>query len=140
MKKIIAIFILILSSSCLNDEPTVVEPDVVIVPKDVDIILTTTRPEFDEIVVSYQDFDSEEEWNYGPRQFAYDSNGNPVPIIISFKDYTYKTIVGNAYRNNPLPSSLKVEVFINDTLVLIDEMTGSPGDYATVSFNYDIVE
>jgi|AntRauMFilla1563_2_1112583.scaffolds.fasta_scaffold09761_2 hypothetical protein len=139
MKKIITLFLLLLSFSCATNEVLEEETEpAIIVPKDVEIILTTTRLEFDEVVVSYQDFSIEEDWTYGPRQFDYDSNGNPLPIIISFKDYQYTTIVGNAYRNNDLPEGLKVQVFIDDVLVLEDENTGTPGVYATVNFDYEI--
>jgi hypothetical protein len=140
MKKILTLLILLLSFSCANNQDTGIQPIIVvdIIPKKIDIIITTTEPIFDEIVLSYKDFNLEEEWVYGPRQFEYDSNGNPLPIIVSFEEYKYATIVGNAYRNNDLPSGLKAQLFINDTLVLEDEAFGSDGVYATVNFDYDI--
>jgi hypothetical protein len=139
MKKIITGLVLLLSFSCTNIDDMGQEIVIVtIVPKDIDIILTTTEPTFDEIVVSYRDFEMEEDI-FGPRQFEYDSNGEPLPIIISFKDYEYPSIIGNAYRNNDRPSSLKAQVFINDTLVLEDESIGSPGIYATINFDYEII-
>ncbi|TXD50914.1 MULTISPECIES: hypothetical protein [unclassified Polaribacter] len=139
MKKIIPVLLLFLSFSCANSDGIAVEPIIIdLVPKDIDIIITTGEPIFDEIVLSYKDFDTEEEWNYGPRQFDYDSNGNAIPIVISFKDYQYSSIIGNAYRNNDIPSSLKAQIFINDSLVLEDESIGSPGIYATINFDYEI--
>jgi hypothetical protein len=137
MKKLITILILLVSISCTTTNTALIE-EVPIVPKNVEIVITTNTPEFDEIVVSYKDFDIEEEWTYGPRQFNYDSNVNQEPIIISFPEYTYKKIVGNAYRNNDLPYTLKAEIFINGELVLEEESVGSKGVYASISFDYII--
>ncbi len=137
MKKLITILILLVSISCTTTNTALIE-EVPIVPKNVEIVITTNTPKFDEIVVSYKDFDIEEEWIYGPRQFNYDNNGNQEPIIISLPEYTYRKIVGNAYRNNDLPYTLKAEVFINGELVLEKEMVGSEGVYASINFDYTI--
>jgi hypothetical protein len=137
MKKLITILILLVSISCTTTNTEVIE-EVPIVPKNVEIVITTNTPEFDEIVVSYKDFDVEEEWIYGPRQFNYDSNGNQEPIIISFPAYTYQEIVGNAYRNNDLPYTLKAEIFIDGELVLEEETVGSEGVYASINFDYTL--
>jgi hypothetical protein len=135
MKNLITILILLVSISCTNTE--VIE-EVLIVPKNIEIVITSNTPEFDEIIVSYKDFDIEEEWIYGPREFNYDSNGNQEPIIISLPEYTYRKIVGNAYRNNDLPYTLKAEVFIDGELVLEEESVGSKGVYASINFDYTI--
>ena len=141
MKKIITILIILLSISCSTGETVAEEPVVVeeIVPKEIKIIITTTQPEFDEIQVAYQEIpDETKPWTFGPRQFEYEANGTPIPIVITLTDYKYDTFVGNAYRNNDLPSSLKVKLLVNDKLVLEVESTGSKGVYATVDFGHDI--
>ena len=138
--QISSILIILFITSCTpNETPEEIEEVVKITPKNVEIILTTTQPNFDEVVLSYYDFD-DESWNYGPRQFAYDANGNPEPIIISLPDYKYKTIEGNAYRKNNWTSSLKVQIFIDDILVKEDEVFGTNLVYAQVFFDYTIEE
>ena len=138
--QISSILIILFITSCTPNETTEeIEEVVKITPKNVEIILTTTQPNFDEVVLSYFDFD-EDSWNYGPRQFVYDTNGNPEPIIISLPDYKYKTIEGNAYRKNNWTSSLKVQIFIDDILVKEDEVFGTNLVYAQVFFDYTIEE
>jgi hypothetical protein len=137
MRKIIPLLILLISISCTTTADPIVIVETPIVPKDVEIILTTTAPKFDEIVVSYMDFNIND-WAYGPRQFDYDNNGNPEPIIISFTDYKYNEIIGNAFRNNDLPYGLKAQIFVNGELVLNKENIGSEGVYATVEFDHTI--
>jgi hypothetical protein len=140
-KLITSILFLLFISSCTTTETIEeIEEEVVeVTPKNVQIIITTTQPDFDEIVVSYYDFDIND-WNFGPRQFVYDTDGNPEPIIISLPDYTYKTIEGNAYRKNNWASGLKVQVFIDDVLVKEEESFGTDLVYAQVFFDYTIEE
>jgi hypothetical protein len=138
MKKIITMLIILISISCNTTAVPVIVEEIPVVPKNVEIILTTTTPKFDEIVVSYKDFDIEEEWVYGPKRFTYDINGNPEPMIFEFPNYKYKEIVGNAYRNNDQPYSLKAQIFIEGELVLEKESIGSEGVYASVNFDYTI--
>lgn len=138
--QISSILIILFISSCTTTETVEeIEEVVQITPKNVEIVLTTTQPDFDEIVLSYYDFD-EESWIYGPRQFVYDANGNPEPIIISLPDYKYKTIEGNAYRKNNWTSSLKAQVFIDNVLVKEEERFGTSLVYAQVFFDYTIEE
>ncbi|WP_339661916.1 hypothetical protein [uncultured Polaribacter sp.] len=136
MKKILTILILLVTISCSTTSTSEVEITP-IVPKNVEIIITTDAPDFDEIIVSYHDFDTNEDL-YGPRQFTYDANGNQEPITISLPDYSYSEIVGNAYRNNGLPYSLKAQIYINDELEFEVESIGSSEAYATIFFDYTI--
>ncbi|MGK0412910.1 MAG: hypothetical protein ACJA1B_001112 [Polaribacter sp.] len=129
--------ILLLSISCSTSNEIVGEEIVEITPKKVEIIFTTSKLLFDEIIVSFYDFDTDE-WVYGPRQFSYDSDGKPEPMIILLEDYAYKTIEGEAYRKNNLNSSLKVQIYINDELVLENEAIGTELNYAHVIYNYTI--
>ena len=136
MKKILTILILLVSVSCTTTslDATVNTP---IVPKNVKIIISTNAPDFDEIIVSYHDFDTNEDI-YGQRQFTYDSSGNQQPIIISLPEYSYNEILGNAYRNNGLPYSLNAKIFIDDVLEFEVESIGSTEAYATIFFDYTI--
>jgi hypothetical protein len=134
MKKIITILIILVTISCTTT--STVEAEIIpIVPKNVEIIITTNAPEFDEIVVSYHDFETNTDL-YGPRQFTYDNNGNPEPIIISLPGYSYNEIKGNAYRNNDLPYILNAQIFINEELKFEVKEIGTPGVYATIFFDY----
>jgi hypothetical protein len=137
MKKIITTLIIFVFISCNTTAVPLVIEEIPNVPKNIEIILTTNAPSFDEIVVSYRDFDIQDDL-YGPRRFTYDSSGNPEPMIISFPEYIYKEIIGNAYRNNDLPYSLKAQIFIDEELVFEVESIGSPGVYATIFFDYTI--
>jgi hypothetical protein len=138
MKKIISILIILVTISCTTTSTEKVEITP-IVPKNVEIIITTDAPEFDEIIISYHDFDTNEDL-YGPRQFTYDSSGNQEPIIISLPDYSYSEIMGNAYRNNGLPYSLNAQIYINDELKFEVEDIGTAEAYATIFFDYTIIE
>ena len=144
MKHTIFLFILLLSFSCTSSDEVmqqIIEEEevVVITPKKVEIVISTSQLDFDEIIVSYYDFD-EQDWVFGPRQFTYDSNGNPEPIVILLPEYAHKKIEGETYRRNSLKSSLKVELFINDELVFEEEAVGTDLDYAHVIFDYTIEE
>lgn len=136
MKKIITILIILVSISCSTTNTPEVE-NIPIVPKNIEIILSTNAPEPDQIIVSYHDFDTNEDL-YGPREFTYDRNGNQEPIIITLPDYSYDKIVGNAYRKNGLPYSLKAQIYINEELEFEVEDIGSTDAYATVFFDYTI--
>ena len=96
---LITILILLVSISCTTTNTALIE-EVSIVPKNVEIVITTNIQKFNEIIVSYKGFDIEEQWIYAPRQFNCDSNGNQEPIIILFPEYRCQEIVGNALRNN----------------------------------------
>ena len=109
MKKFIFLCTIFLSLSCTTNTEILEEEITAITPKKVEIILTTSKLVFDEIVVSYYDFDADE-WVFGPRQFSYNSSGQPEPMIILLTDYVYKTIEGEAYRKNNLNASLKAQV------------------------------
>lgn len=134
MKKLTIFLVLITYISC-STPGEITEEEIVAQKKDIEIVFTTTELDFDEIMVHYRDFDNGD-WIYGPRQFEYDSVGNPLPMVIFLPDYKHPTVEGNAYRNNNLPSALKVQLFINDSLVLEDESVGSSLNYATVNFDY----
>lgn len=145
MKKILCILTILLSISCTTNNQ-VIETVEEIVPKNIQIIFTTTRPEFDEVTIAYYDYDIED-WVYGPYQFEYDNLGNALPITLTFSGYEYTQITGDAYRNNTLPYELKVQVYVDGELVLEDADTGVEedlttddieGSYATIYFNYDL--
>lgn len=135
-----AILFLILISSCTTNE-TIEEVEEIeeIIPKNIELIFTTSQLNFDEIVVSYYNFDTSE-WIYGPMQFTYDANGNPEPIIISIPDYTFNTIEGEAYRKNNLEFSLKVQVYVDEVLSFETESIGTALDWAHVNFTFTIEE
>lgn len=134
MKKLMIIVLVFLSFSCSTENELEETPETT--PRNVKIILTTNEPKFDEIVVSYRDFDKME-WVFGPRQFEYDTNGNSLPIIISFDDYTHEEIVGEAYRKNNFSSFIKVQIFVDDKLVLEKISVGTENSYASVNFGYE---
>ena len=140
MRKLTILLTILLYESCSTTTETII-PDVPeIVPKNVAIVLTTNAPTFDEIWVTYKDFglNPPEQNIFGARQFNYDSNGNPEPIVISLPNSTYLEIKGNSYRNNDLPYMIKAQVYIDNELVLTDESVGSESAYATVNFDYTI--
>lgn len=146
MKKLLFIFTILLSISCTTTNNQEIDTTEEIVPKDIQLIFTTTRPNFDEVTISYFDYDLND-WNYGPYQFEYDNEGNPLPLTLSFTEYEYASITGDAYRNNTLPYQFKVQVYVDGELVLEDADTGVEedlntdeieGSYATIYFNYDI--
>tara|TARA_B110000091_G_scaffold153703_1_gene163632 strand:- start:805 stop:1224 length:420 start_codon:yes stop_codon:yes gene_type:complete len=139
MKNAVFFFFTLLFASCSTIIDSITPEIVEIIPKDVKIIFTTSAPDSDEINVSYKDFEIDE-WVYGPREFYYDSNGNSEPIIISFPEYPYNEIAGDAYRKNGHAYLLKVQILINDVLVLDNETVGSEEVWAQVFFNYDIVD
>ena len=140
MKKLTIILTILLYASCSTTTETITPVVVEIVPRNVEIVLTTNAPSFDEIWVTYKDFDltPPEQDVFGARQFDYDTNGNPEPIIISLPDYKYRKIEGNSYRNNDLPYMIKAQIYIDNELVLSEESVGSEGIYATINFNYTI--
>lgn len=133
------LFIAIYASCTTNVTIEEEAEEIEITPKNIEIIFTTSQLEFDEIVVSYYDFDLSE-WIYGPMQFTYDAEGNPEPIVITLPNYAYSTIEGEAYRKNNLESSLKVQVFIDDVLSFETESIGTALEWAHVIFNYTIEE
>jgi hypothetical protein len=140
LKGITALFLILIWASCATNE-TIVEIEEIeeITPKNVEIILTTSQLEFDEITVSYYDFDLSE-WVYGPMQFTYDADGNPEPIVISLPEYAYNTIEGEAYRKNNFESSLKVQVYVDEVLSFETESIGTDLEWAHVIFNFTIEE
>jgi|TARA_B110000116_G_scaffold248952_1_gene242319 hypothetical protein len=140
MKKLTIILTILLYASCSTTTETITPVVVEIVPRNVEIVLTTNAPSFDEIWVTYKDFDltPPEQDVFGARQFDYDNSGNPEPIIISLPDYKYRKIEGNSYRNNDLPYMIKAQIYIDNELVLSEESVGSEGIYATINFNYTI--
>jgi hypothetical protein len=140
MRKLTILLTILLYASCSTTSETIIPVVVEIVPRNVEIVLTTNAPSFDEIWVTYKDFDlnTPEQNIFGARQFDYDNSGNPEPIIISLPDYRYLEIEGNSYRNNDLPYMIKAQIYIDNELVLTDESVGSEGVYATINFNYTI--
>lgn len=106
MKKILPLLIILVFISCF--EQTLISPTIPIIPKNVEIIISSNNPISDEIIVSYRDFDKNEDI-FGLRQFTYDNNGQQEPIVISFPEYTHSKISGNAYRKNSKQNNL----FIN---------------------------
>lgn len=133
------LFLTIYASCTTNVTIEEAAEEIEITPKNIEIILTTSQLEFDEIVVSYYDYDLSE-WIYGPMQFTYDAEGNPEPIVITLPDYTYSTIEGEAYRKNNLEYSLKAQVYIDGILSFETESIGTELEWAHVIFNYTIEE
>jgi hypothetical protein len=85
MRKLTILLTILLYASCSTTTETIIPVVVEIVPRNVEIVLTTNAPSFDEIWVTYKDFDlnTPEQNIFGARQFDYDNSGNPEPIIIS---------------------------------------------------------
>ena len=139
MKKLIFIFGLILFSSCttstLEDETE--NPDS---GKDrvVRMEFNTTLLGFDEIRISYFDYKT----NTNPlvvHEFSYDTAGQPIPLVLTFENYDFRFINGEAYRNNPSTEEISVKVYVDDELVIEEAERGKNGEYAEIRFNYDIV-
>ncbi len=140
LKHLTTIVLITLFTSCTtNTTIEEIDDEIEFTAKTIEIILTTSQLEFDEIMVSYYDFDLSE-WVYGPMQFTYDAEGNPEPITITLNDYAYNTIEGEAYRKNNLESSLKVQVYIDEVLHFETESIGTELEWAHVDFNYTIDE
>ena len=105
--------------------------------KDIEIIFTTTEPNYDEVMVTYYDFSIGDDIAKS-YVFKYDVNGNPLPIKIVFDNYKYEYIRGEGFRNNFSEAELKVQVLVDNVLVLEEKSNGTSTHFARVSFNYDI--
>lgn len=140
LKYLTTILFVTMFASCATSEVIdEIEEVTIITPKNIEIIFTTSQLEFDEITVSYYDFDLAE-WIYGPMQFSYDADGNPEPIIISLPNYSYDTVKGDAYRKNTLESSLKVQIYVDEILSFETESVGTALEWAHVKFDFTIEE
>lgn len=104
---------------------------------DVRLEFRTTEPNSDQIEFSYYD-NNTDAFISEAIQFEYDTNGNPLPLVIKWDNFTYKYIRGEGYRNNFSSAELNFNLFVNDVLVLEENSTGSSNAYARVVFNYTI--
>lgn len=139
MKKLLFFFSVIILSSC-SSATTEVENDVdTISPEDrvVKFEFNTTELTLDEIRISYFDYVT----NTYPvvvHNFTYDSSGEPIPFVMTFENYNYRYISGEAYRNNPNTEEISVKIYVNDEIVVEEVGKGEDGEYAEIRFNYDI--
>lgn len=138
MKKLIFLFGLILFNSCTTS--TLDKDEDVVSGKDriVKMEFNTSKLDFDEIRISYFDYKT----NTNPlvvHQFSYDAAGQPIPLELTFENYDFRYINGEAYRNNPSTEEISVKIYVNDELVVEDAERGEDGEYAEIRFNYDIV-
>ena len=138
MKKLIFIFGLILFNSCTAS--TTAEEENLVSGKDrvVRMEFNTTLLSFDEIRISYFDYKT----NTNPlvvHEFSYDTAGQAIPLVLTFENYDFRFINGEAYRNNPSTEEISVKVYVDDELVIEEAERGENGEYAEIRFNYDIV-
>ena len=139
MKKLIFIFSIIILNSCSSVSNIEEENEDSISPEDrvVRFEFNTTELVLDEIRISYFDYLT----NTYPvvvHNFSYDSSGQPIPFIMTFENYDYRYIYGEAYRNNPNTEEISVKIYVNDELIIEEIGKGEDGEYAEIRFNYDI--
>ncbi len=133
MRKISFIFSLILLSSCSS----VNEENNELINKTVIIEFLTTEPNFDEIMVSYYQSETET-YSLEPYTFKYDSDDNPLPLKITLANYSSRVIDGEAFRGNYSLATLSVKIYVDNELVLEDSNKGTSQTFATVNFKYTI--
>lgn len=136
MKKIIFIFSIVLLYSCSSATTVEEEEQPSAEDRVVKMEFSTTELTFDEIRISYFDYLT----NTYPlvvHQFSYDSSGNVIPFVITFENYNYRYINGEAYRNNPNTEEISVKIYVDDVLVVEDTGKGENGEYAQIAFEYD---
>lgn len=139
MKKLLFIFSIIILNSCSSVSNSEEENPDSISSEDrvVRFEFNTTELVLDEIRISYFDYLT----NTYPvvvHNFSYDSSGQPIPFIMTFENYDYRYIYGEAYRNNPNTEEISVKIYINDELIIEEIGKGEDGEYAEIRFNYDI--
>ena len=137
MKRLAILIVLFSVFSCTSESKLTPEEIEDLITDDVEIIFTTTEPNYDEVMVTYYDFDIGTDVAK-PYVFKYDVDGNPLPLKISFENYTHELIRGEGFRNNFSEAELKVQLFIDDKLILEEISKGTTSIFARVSFNYDI--
>lgn len=91
----------------------------------------------DELFITYYEYQTNT-YNWNPYPISYDSNGNPLPIIITLENYNFRYIEGEVYRNNNIPSKISLKISVNDEVVIDESKTGNGNEYVTIRFNYDI--
>ena len=138
MNKLFFIFSLLLIFSCSSvTNPGVDEEDPTRADRIIKFEFNTTELQSDEIRISYFDYVT----NTYPvvvHNFEYDSSGQPIPFVMTFENYDYRYIYGEAYRNNPNTEEISVKIYVNDELVVATSGKGEDGEYAELRFNYDI--
>lgn len=140
MKNLVFIFGLILFYSCSN--ATAVDEEIEEMSAEDRVVkmeFNTTQLSFDEIRISYFDYTSDTNpYPVVVHQFLYDSSGLPIPLVLTFENYNFRYINGEAYRNNPNTEEISVKIFVDDELVVEETGKGEDGEYAEIRFNYDI--
>lgn len=137
MKKISQLLVLFLFFACTPTDEVNTKPAVTLEDTDVRFEFTTTEQNYDEIEFSYY-VNGEDKFTSETLVFEYDNNGNPLTKIIEWKDFGYKYIRGEAYRNNFSEAELSIKIYVNDELVYEESETGNPNAYARVVFDYTI--
>lgn len=147
MKKLIYIFGILLMISCsapLGGDGVRNEPISDVFNKNVRIEALTDNKENDAIYITYFDY-TENEHNWKQYFFEYDALGNPKPIIIDssdnqiLKNYNFRYIEGEIYRNNSIPDALHLKIYVDDELVFDESEQGEDDEFVIIKFNYDIL-
>lgn len=142
MKKIVGIFLIFILYSCSCTCDDVITPEDIeaieeATTKDIEIVFTTTEPNYDEVMVTYYDYEIEDDFS-SAFVFKYDTSGNPLPLKITLDNYKYEFIRGEGFRNNFSTAQLKVQLFVDDEMVLENTSNGTSNAFAKVNFDFDI--
>ena len=57
-------------------------------------------------------------------EFSYDTAGQPIPLVLTFENYDFRFINGEAYRNNPSTEEISVKIYVDDELVIEEAERG----------------
>lgn len=134
MKKllIIVLFIFSCSSATTEDEINNISSDNV-----VKIEVLSEELNADELVISYYEYQTD---SYSLKAYpvSYDGQGNPLPIIIEIKNYNFRYISGEVYRNNPIRTRINLKIYLNDEVIINESVVGNGVAYPIIRFNFDI--
>ncbi|MDD7914897.1 hypothetical protein [Polaribacter ponticola] len=137
MKRLAFLVVLFSFFSCSSEVSLTPEEIKELSTKDIEIIFTTTEPNYDEVMITYYDFDIGTDVAKA-YVFKYDVDDNPLPIKIVFDNYEHDFLRGEGFRNNFSDAELKVQLFIDEELILEETSKGTASTFAKVDFNYDL--
>lgn len=133
MKKIVFLVSFIFLTTCSNSH----EDDIEEHNFNITIELLTNEPNYDEVILTYYNYETRK-FTSDSYNFTYNAAGEPLPFTLELKNYAYKFIRGEAYRNNNSSAFLKLNLYVDGELVLEDSNKGTTTSFATVKFNYTI--